>query len=630
MAFVQLQSQDHRDLLDIIDQLRSRGISKHVDLPEIIVCGDQSAGKSSVLEAISGMSFPTKDNLCTRFPTELVLRHDQTPAVKVSIIPGAERTKDEKEQLSKFSFEFDPSSNELSSVVETAKIAMGLSAGKDARGFSTDTLRVELCNLHQSHLTIVDLPGLFRAGNSDQSVEDAELVHTMVSKYMKRPRSIILAVVSAKSDFALQDVTELARKLDKNGSRTLGLITKPDTLDAGSDSEAAYFKLAQNTDVSFRLGWHIVKNRSYEMRTASSIERDQSEADFFDKGIWASMNRGQLGSANLKIRLSNVLKDEILHHLPSLMNDVNLGIAESRLCLERLGNARSTFHQQRHYLLQVSQKFTELVRAAVDGNYENAFFGSARTEEGYEKRLRAVVQNSLTDFEVMIWTHGQARVIIEDDDVDNPTWHDRKIVTRSTYFEEVSELMRRSRGRELSGTFNPLVIGELFREQCQPWRRMAINTQDIIMEAVFRATQMILGHIAVEETSDAIFQTISGRVDNLRTDLLEKLEELFVPDFSSHPITYNHYLTSSVKKAQKIRHFQRLKTALQEYLPEANLNEQEQLGHAGHRMVPLDLLNYLGAETNVNMQSAASEQTVDYMQAYYKVSETCHGTVLFA
>jgi hypothetical protein len=65
----------------------------------------------------------------------------------------------------------------------------------------------------------------------------------MVIGHIKRPRSTILAVVSAKSDFTLQEVTERIRKLNAKGVRTLGLITKPDTLDAGSESEAAYFKL---------------------------------------------------------------------------------------------------------------------------------------------------------------------------------------------------------------------------------------------------------------------------------------------------------------------------------------------------------------------------------------------------
>ncbi len=80
---------------------------------------------------------------------------------------------------------------------------------------------------------------------------DASSVKDLVCTYMKKPGSIILAVVSAKNDFALQEMTELARKLDPKGNRTPGLITKPDFLDAGSDSEASYLKLAQNKDVVF-------------------------------------------------------------------------------------------------------------------------------------------------------------------------------------------------------------------------------------------------------------------------------------------------------------------------------------------------------------------------------------------
>lgn len=66
MCSLGLQSNDHRELLDTIDRLRIKGITKYVDLSQIILCGDQSAGKSSVLKPISGMSFPTKDNLCTK------------------------------------------------------------------------------------------------------------------------------------------------------------------------------------------------------------------------------------------------------------------------------------------------------------------------------------------------------------------------------------------------------------------------------------------------------------------------------------------------------------------------------------------------------------------------------------
>jgi GTP-binding protein EngB required for normal cell division len=278
---VPLQSKDHRDLLDIIDKLRSQGISRFVDLPQIIVCGDQSSGKSSVLEAISGMSFPTKDNLCTRFATELILRRNPTVGVKVQINPGPDRSDEVKKRLRAFSHVLN--NLDIGRIVEEAKDAMGIN-GND-KVFSTDILRVEISGPSQPHLTMVDLPGLFLAGNKDQSEQDSKLVESLVLSYMREPRSIILAVVSAKSDFALQQVTRHARAVDPKGTRTLGLITKPDTLDEGSDSERFFAELAQNKDVEFRLGWHVLCNRNYVMRDASTAERDRNETTFFSNGI---------------------------------------------------------------------------------------------------------------------------------------------------------------------------------------------------------------------------------------------------------------------------------------------------------------------------------------------------------
>jgi GTP-binding protein EngB required for normal cell division len=611
MASVALQSKEHRDLLDIIDKLRSKGISRYVDLPEIIVCGEQSAGKSSILEAISGMSFPTKDNLCTRFATELVLRRDTTPAVSVSINPGPERSADERDRLSRFQFELGITNPNLGSIVERAKEAMGLN---DTKVFSTDALRVELCGPTQPHLTIVDLPGLFRAGNSDQSMDDAATVRKMVHSYMGRPRSIILAVVSAKSDFALQEVTEFARELDPKGTRTLGLITKPDTLDPGSDSEAAYLKLAQNKDVVFRLGWHVLKNRSYQMREASSAERDNAEKDFFAKGVWVSMEPKHLGVNTLKTRLSNVLKDQILHQLPSLLYDVESGIAECQSRLERLGTPRGAFEQQRRYLLRVSQKFSVLMKAAVDGLYNDPFFGSAKIEVEYQKRLRAVIQNTLTEFEEDMRLNGQTRLIVE-----SPTkgrvLNSGKI-SRLDYTNEVKDLMRRGRGCELPGTFNPLVIGQLFNEQCQPWRDITVRTKDIILQGVYQTTRSILNHIAVDETADGIFRLINQGIDTLKNDVEQKVTELLEPHYNGHPITYNHYLIENVQKAQSERRRRSLEETLKKFFNSENLQRE-----CTHSMLPINLLTLLETRTEVDMELHASNLAVDFMQAYYKVSE---------
>lgn len=140
-ALNSLCSKDQLDLLDSIDSLRSQGISHYVSLPQIIVCGDQSSGKSSVLEAISGVSFPIKSNLCTRFPTELILRKNSQTSVSVSIVPHHSRSESEKLSLSGFHETLD-SFDGLPILIERAKAAMGISM--HIKAFSKDLLRVEV------------------------------------------------------------------------------------------------------------------------------------------------------------------------------------------------------------------------------------------------------------------------------------------------------------------------------------------------------------------------------------------------------------------------------------------------------------------------------------------------------
>ena len=102
IPLIPLQSKDHEEILDVIDQLRLEGVSRYVDLPQLIVCGDQSSGKSSVLEAISGLGFPTKDNLCTRFATELILRRGPDSGVTASIHPDEDRSEPDKLRMRDF------------------------------------------------------------------------------------------------------------------------------------------------------------------------------------------------------------------------------------------------------------------------------------------------------------------------------------------------------------------------------------------------------------------------------------------------------------------------------------------------------------------------------------------------
>lgn len=611
MVFDTFQSREHRDLLDIIDKLRSQGISKYVDLPEIIVCGDQSSGKSSVLEAISGMSFPTKDNLCTRFATELILRRTPRTNISctVSIIPDSERPEGEKLALRDFSPEVDVDALDLGNVVEMAKDMMGLS---ETKRFSNDILRVELCGPSQPHLTMVDLPGLFSSGSKEQSIDDAKTVRRLVLGHMERPRSIILAVVSAKNDLVNQLVTKMAREIDPEGSRTMGLVTKPDMLHSGSESEAYYVELAQNKNVQFRLGWHVLRNRDYPERNSSSEERDTREREFFSKHPWASMDPKQLGVTTLKPRLSNILREQILLQLPSLLDDIELGIKDCENRLRLLGTARSTPKQQRNYLIYVSRQFSRLVNAAVEGTYTDPFFGDALTPEGTEKRLRAIVQNILTDFSSDISRRGKSRRIIDTDEEYEDDLAGSKTISRDDYIKEVEELMKKSRGRELSGTFNPLIIGELFAEQCQPWRRLAGECLEKVVGATHALINHILNEVTAPETRYAILSTINAGMELVKSRLEEKTSEILKHHYDGHPITYNKYLTDTVQRLQERRRQKNLKKFLRDFIKNQDLQRVVTI-------YPPTLLDALSNHLEESMEKFASSSAIDYMEAYFEV-----------
>lgn len=618
MASITLQSKDHRELLDTIDKFRSQGVSRYVDLPEIIVCGDQSAGKSAVLEAISGLSFPSKDNLCTRFATELILRRNPSAGIKISITPDQERPSAEKEKLALFNRSLEVTDLDLSSIVEEAKEAMGLDTS--GRVFSKDTLRVELSGPTQAHLTLVDLPGLFVAANREQSEKDAQFVKSMVLGYMRRHRSIILAVVSAQSQFALQSVTQHARHLDPRGERTLGLITKPDTLEEGSDAQRYYVELAQNIDVHFDLGWHVLKNRDFKMRSCSSAERDDSERQFFAKGVWATVDPTQLGIDNLKTRLSDVLKNQIILELPSVLENVEAGIEDCTRRLAVLGEARDTPSEKRQYLGRASQGFATVMRACVDGVYNDPFFTAQESSgEMYTRRLRAVIQGMLMDFSDRMRSEGHSKLIFE------PRQEKQALpprgILRPDYIADVKELMKKSRGRELPGTFNPMIIGELFQKQCKPWPKLANKLVEDALTAVHYTISQLVGHVAVEPTAGMIRQKIGNeKMIPIKDDLKKKVEELLKPHVGGHPITYNRYLTETVQKIQADRQKRELEMILKSafgYTSTGSLPNETEYRHINPKAVLVQLLE----KTQHDMESYSSSWATDYMEAYYRVCD---------
>ncbi|EOD49567.1 putative dynamin family protein [Neofusicoccum parvum UCRNP2] len=236
-ALGQLQNSDQTSLLDAIDELRAHGISKHINLPQLIVCGDQSSGKSSLLEAITHLPFPTKDGICTTFATEVALRRSPGSSVKITITPGASRSDADAARLRRFTATFTNAAD-FPALIDSAKQCMNPSDPEHDKSISDDVLHLDISGPAWPPLTIVDLPGLIQTETRGQTAADKRTVRALVRSYMQNPRSVVLAVVSAINDFANQGILSLAREVDPHGTRTLGIITKPDRVVVGSGDEA--------------------------------------------------------------------------------------------------------------------------------------------------------------------------------------------------------------------------------------------------------------------------------------------------------------------------------------------------------------------------------------------------------
>lgn len=149
-------------------------------MPQIVVCGAQSAGKSSVLEGLTGIPFPREDGVCTKFATEIILRHQPgDTSITASITFRNNATKNlrrYKKRLTGY--------HELPGVVEHVSKLMEVRGFCDsaldhkAPPFAKDVLRIEVVGEVNMHLTVVDLPGLISVDDRDRS--DVTLVENLV------------------------------------------------------------------------------------------------------------------------------------------------------------------------------------------------------------------------------------------------------------------------------------------------------------------------------------------------------------------------------------------------------------------------------------------------------------------
>ncbi|KXX73917.1 Interferon-induced GTP-binding protein Mx3 [Madurella mycetomatis] len=565
-SLAQLNNPESKALLDTIDSLREIHVGDIVNLPQIIVVGDQSSGKSSVLETISRVRFPVDGDLCTRFATELVLRRASETAVQVSIqfadgAPGPTGHGDAVDQP----FHSEAFNREaLPDIIRDAKVRMGIREGSTKR-FSRDILRVEISAPDVYPLTLVDLPGIFHSATADQNQADKEVVDQLVASYMSQPKSIILAVVAANNQLANQVVLQVARRHDPSRERTIGVITKPDLAGPGSANERKYLDLAKGYESMHKLtlGWYVLRNPSESERSSGDDARDAIEHRFFRSGAWSSILPANRGVESLRKRLSKVLLDHIRTNLPGLIHDIGANLRTRQEALDRLGSSRSTIEELRSYLLGIAEDFQRLARDGVEGRYSNEdFFGGIDEKE---TKLRAKLRNRNRAFDAVMNVKGARYKILwddgdaadenpddydddgdgDDDDDDSPQFPaylqeliDEYRVPHPEAKREAelnAELQSQASfnlGREFPGEANSELALQLFKKQAKPWKDIAWTHLRQVLKVSQEFVEEAFTHIigADETTLRAVLSDCVDPFFVEREELLrEKLLELLLP-----------------------------------------------------------------------------------------------------
>ncbi|KAH0558671.1 hypothetical protein GP486_004679 [Trichoglossum hirsutum] len=377
------QNRDNQEIIDLIDQLLECGINKSIGIPQIVIVGDQSSGKSSLLQSLTDIPFPVGDGLCTRFPTQIVSRRARSgpETIKASI---HERIfgKTPSPQIEAFARTlsgltpagFDELIKEASGILGVAQPDQpGFGTSKN---FSTSTLRLEITGPGRTPFTVIDLPGLFHASTSSQTTSEITGIREIVQRYVSTPGTIIVAVANGLANAATQEIFEMARGYDEDGLRTVGVITKCDMV---ADAAEQTLKLAQNKTICLnKHGWFVVRNRSAkEMgevggRSITNEERHSRETKLFSEFPWTQLPETHRGVHALRDYLSTLLVQYSRSELPEIARNIQSLISRTRSELRVLGHSRDKGPRQRQFLQEITGQFQTAAESALSGHYSSS------------------------------------------------------------------------------------------------------------------------------------------------------------------------------------------------------------------------------------------------------------------
>ncbi|KAK4178956.1 P-loop containing nucleoside triphosphate hydrolase protein [Triangularia setosa] len=617
------------DRLYKIDQLRERNIGKYLPLPQLVAVGDQSSGKSSLLETVTGIPFPRGQELCTRYATQITHRRDNDSFISISIISGPQALAEHKVHVETYYRQVNDTAQlqaEFADILDEVNTRMGIRTPNSPEGqhtFSEDVLKIEKCGPNEDYLTVIDVPGIFRTTTEGITTEkDKSMVLDMVIKYIKDPRTIILAVLPCNVDVATQEILALAEKYDKKGERTLGVLTKPDLVKERS-AKASVCALVRGKRKPLNLGYYIVRNRG------GDDDEDDSELfkreDMFRQEPWRDLPDGQVGVGALRERLQDLLGEITDQAFPIIRTEIRDMLAETQSALDTLGASRKTDREQRQYLATVAGKFQGLMRAAVDADYScNKAF-----DDG-ELRLITTIVNHTEWFDRTFRRSSQTYQFLkqteltDDDEVFEEPSALEKIDTAA--FPELIRLVvddwsteppmhgimawietihHDFRGITL-GTVSPAMLSSAFRGQSVKWGAITKQYVSLAILAVHRFIIKALQKVChCQVVLQRLFAALVAQLLASYESALEQAMLLVEVETQRKPYTLNHYFNSNMQKVRGLR-----------------MRDQMGSGVPGSPSLGLviPVKDIAGKIKNKSNAEYMREEIHDTLRAYYKVA----------
>uniref|UniRef100_A0AAR2L7Q6 Dynamin n=1 Tax=Pygocentrus nattereri TaxID=42514 RepID=A0AAR2L7Q6_PYGNA len=348
------------ELIPLVNKLQDAfsaiGQNANLDLPQIAVVGGQSAGKSSVLENFVGKDFlPRGSGIVTRRPLVLQLINCPTEYAEFLHCKGKKFT------------DFDEVRQEIEA--ETDRIT-----GQN-KGISPVPINLRVYSPNVLNLTLVDLPGMTKVPVGDQPADIESQIRDMIMQFVTKENCLLLAVSPANSDLANSDALKIAKEVDPQGLRTIGVITKLDLMDEGTDAR----EILENKLLPLRRGYIGVVNRSQkdidgkkDITAAIAAERK-----FFLTHPSYRHLAERMGTPYLQKALNQQLTNHIRDTLPGLRNKLQSQLLSIEKEVEEYKNFRPDDPSRKtKALLQMVQQF------AVD--FEKRIEGSGDQIDTYE------------------------------------------------------------------------------------------------------------------------------------------------------------------------------------------------------------------------------------------------------